>query len=119
VVEKAIARLCPAVRYLTVPTGGSNKGLLALTGCAALEELILLSKDGVAPRLAKVIHAPPPPRRQAAAHLCHICTRAGPIPATSAPGLGSPPPHLHSDWAQAGSGDVPGAGRCTARRLAP
>ena len=62
VVEKAIARLCPAVRYLTVPTGGSNKGLLALTACAALEELTLLSKDGVAPRLAKVIHAPPPRR---------------------------------------------------------
>ncbi len=89
VVEKAIARLCPAVRYLTVPTGGSNKGLLALTACAALEELTLLSKDGVAPRLAKVTHAPGRSRRQAAAHPAHIRAGTGLAPATSAPGLGS------------------------------
>ena len=29
----------------------------------------------------------------------HICTGTGPTPATSAPGLGPPPPHLHRDWA--------------------
>ena len=31
------------------------------------------------------------------AHACHICTRTGLTPATSAPGLGSPLPHLHRD----------------------
>ena len=31
---------------------------------------------------------------------CHICTGTGLSPATSAPGLGSPPPHLHQDWAR-------------------
>ena len=30
---------------------------------------------------------------------CHICTGTGLTPATSAPGLGSPLPHLHWDWA--------------------
>ena len=29
----------------------------------------------------------------------HICTGTGLTPAISAPGLGSPPPHLHRDWA--------------------
>ena len=29
----------------------------------------------------------------------HICTGTWPTPATSAPGLGSPLPHLHRDWA--------------------
>jgi hypothetical protein len=28
----------------------------------------------------------------------HICTGPGLTPATSAPGLDSPPPHLHRDW---------------------
>ena len=31
------------------------------------------------------------------AHPCHICAGTGLIPATSAPGLGSPLPHLHRD----------------------
>jgi hypothetical protein len=30
----------------------------------------------------------------------HICTGTGLTPATSAPGLGSPLPHLHRDWAR-------------------
>jgi hypothetical protein len=30
---------------------------------------------------------------------CHICAGTGPTAATSAPGLGSPLPHLHRDWA--------------------
>ncbi len=30
---------------------------------------------------------------------CHICAGTGLTPATSAPGLGSPLPHLHRDWA--------------------
>jgi hypothetical protein len=30
---------------------------------------------------------------------CHICAGTGRTPATSAPGLGSPLPHLHRDWA--------------------
>ena len=30
---------------------------------------------------------------------CHICTGTGLAPATSAPGLGSPLPHLRRDWA--------------------
>ena len=101
VVEKAIARLCPAVRYLTVPTGGSNKGLLALTACAALEELTLLSKDGVAPRLAKVMpgrSAPLPHPRRDWARPCHICAGTG---LRRAPVI------------------LPGAGRSAARRLAP
>ena len=34
------------------------------------------------------------------AHPCHICTGTGLIPATSAPGLGSPLPRLHRDWAR-------------------
>ena len=43
---------------------------------------------------------------------CHICTGTGLTPATSAPGLGSPPPHLHRDWANpchicAGNGLTP------------
>ena len=29
-----------------------------------------------------------------------ICTETGLTPATSAPGLGSPLPHLHRDWAR-------------------
>jgi hypothetical protein len=29
----------------------------------------------------------------------HLCTGTGLAAATSAPGLGSPPPHLHRDWA--------------------
>ena len=29
---------------------------------------------------------------------CDICTGTGPTAATSAPGLGAPPPHLHWDW---------------------
>jgi hypothetical protein len=33
------------------------------------------------------------------AHPCHICAGTGLIHATSAPGLGSPPPQLHRDWA--------------------
>ena len=33
------------------------------------------------------------------AHRCHICTRTGLTPATSAQGLGPPQPHLHRDWA--------------------
>ena len=32
-------------------------------------------------------------------HPCHICSGTGPTPATSAPGLGPPLPHLHRDWA--------------------
>jgi hypothetical protein len=34
-----------------------------------------------------------------AAHPCHICTGTALTPATSAPRLGSPLPHLHRDWA--------------------
>ncbi len=30
---------------------------------------------------------------------CHVCTGTGLTAATSAPGLGSPLPHLHRDWA--------------------
>ena len=30
---------------------------------------------------------------------CHICTETGLAPATSAPGVGPPLPHLHRDWA--------------------
>ena len=30
----------------------------------------------------------------------HICTGTGLAPATSAPGMGSPLPHLHRDWAR-------------------
>ena len=30
----------------------------------------------------------------------HCCTGTGLTPATSAPGLGSPLPHLHRDWAR-------------------
>ena len=37
--------------------------------------------------------SPPVPVR------CHICTGTGLTPATSAPGLGSPLPHLRRDWA--------------------
>ncbi len=33
------------------------------------------------------------------AHPRHICAETGLTPATSAPGLGSPPPHLRRDWA--------------------
>jgi hypothetical protein len=29
---------------------------------------------------------------------CHICAGTGLTPATSAPGLASPLPHLHCDW---------------------
>jgi hypothetical protein len=32
---------------------------------------------------------------------CHICTGTGLTPATSAPGLGAPLPHLRRDWAHA------------------
>ena len=31
---------------------------------------------------------------------CHMFTETGPAAATSAPGLGSPVPHLHRDWAR-------------------
>jgi hypothetical protein len=34
------------------------------------------------------------------AETAHICTGTGLAPATSAPGLGSPLPHLHRDWAR-------------------
>ncbi len=34
------------------------------------------------------------------AHPSHICTRTGLTPATSAPGLGPPRPHLRRDWAR-------------------
>ena len=34
------------------------------------------------------------------AHRCHICTRTGLTPATSAQGLGPSQPHLHRDWAR-------------------
>jgi hypothetical protein len=37
--------------------------------------------------------------RVGSAHCCHICTGTGLIAATSAAGPGSPPPHLHRDWA--------------------
>ena len=37
---------------------------------------------------------------RACTHPCHICTGTGLTPATSAPGLGSPMPRLHRDWAQ-------------------
>ena len=33
------------------------------------------------------------------AHPGHVCAGTGLTPATSAPGLGSPPPHRHRDWA--------------------
>ena len=42
---------------------------------------------------------PLPHLRRDWAHRCHICTGAGLIAATSAPGLDSPLPHLHRDWA--------------------
>jgi hypothetical protein len=38
--------------------------------------------------------------RQCAPTHTHICTGTGPAPATSAPGLGSPQPHLPRDWAR-------------------
>jgi hypothetical protein len=44
--------------------------------------------------------------------VCHICTGTGLTPATSAPGLGSPLPHLHRDWAHPGH-------ICTATWLIP
>ena len=37
----------------------------------------------------------------------HICAGTGLNQATSAPGLGSPLPHLRRDWGSAGSGGVP------------
>jgi hypothetical protein len=45
-------------------------------------------------------------------HLRHICAGTGLTPATSAPGLGSPPPHLRRDWTH--SGHI-----CTRAGLAP
>ena len=38
-------------------------------------------------------------RSAAWAHPCHICNKTGLTPPTSAPGLGSPLPHLHRDLA--------------------
>jgi hypothetical protein len=34
--------------------------------------------------------------------VAHICTGTGLTPATSAPGVGPPRPHLHRDWAHPG-----------------
>jgi hypothetical protein len=39
-------------------------------------------------------------RQQQKARPSHICTGTGLAPSTSAPGLGSPHPHLHRDWAR-------------------
>jgi hypothetical protein len=42
---------------------------------------------------------PLPRLHQDWAHPCHICTKTGLTPPTSAPGLGSRLPRLHQDWA--------------------
>ena len=44
------------------------------------------------------------------AHPCHICTGTGLTPARSAPGLNSPLPHLHRDWAHSPATSAPGLG---------
>ncbi len=58
------------------------------------------------------------------AHPVHLCTGTGLTPSTSAPGLGSPRPPLHRDWAHprpasaAGLGSPP-ASICTGTGLTP
>ena len=57
------------------------------------------------------------------AHPFHICTGTRLIPATSAPGPGSPPPHLRRDWAHrchtcSGTKLIP-SHICTGTGLAP
>ncbi len=44
----------------------------------------------------------------------HICTGVGPPLSTSAPGLGSPLPHLHRDWAHRRSRGRSGIAQCGA-----
>jgi hypothetical protein len=70
------------------------------------------SKPAVSVRSQRTQSRTVTPRRADALLGSHICSGTGLTPATSAPGLGSPRPHLRRDWAHpshicAGTGLTP------------
>ena len=72
-------------RYACVDYGASHRRWLLWTGIVSGQEALtfFLRTNLDMETLAQVS--------------CHICTGTGPTAATSAPGLGPPPPHLHRD----------------------
>jgi hypothetical protein len=95
------ARVCACVRArLCVPAW------LCVRACTgplrSLTHLAVAQHGEVAQRIQVLMRSPTRRMRHDAS--ARSLTASGLAPATSAPGLGSPPPHLHRDWADPRSG---------------